>query len=55
MVLDLLKQQHILVVHGTGFNWPKPDHFRLVYLPHTQILEEAINRMGDFFKHYQQR
>ena len=55
MILDLLKQQHILLVHGTGFNWHKPDHFRLVYLPHKQVLKEAITRMGDFFANYQQK
>ena len=55
MVLDLLKQKQILLVHGTGFNWKKPDHFRLVFLPNKQILTEAITRMGDFFANYQQR
>lgn len=55
MVLDLLMQQNILVVHGTGFNWPKPDHFRLVFLPHQEVLEEAINRIGEFFSNYQQK
>ncbi len=55
MVLDLLKQKQILLVHGTGFNWNKPDHFRLVFLPNTQILIQAINRMKDFFSHYKQR
>ncbi len=55
MVLDLLKQKQILLVHGTGFNWKKPDHFRLVFLPNKQILTEAITRMGDFFSNYQQR
>jgi alanine-synthesizing transaminase len=54
MVLDLLLQQKILVVHGTGFNWPQPDHFRLVYLPEIHILEEAINRMAEFFSDYRQ-
>lgn len=54
MVLDLLTQKHILVVHGSGFNWHKPDHFRLVYLPQKEILEDAINRMGDFFSNYKQ-
>ena len=54
MVLDLLEQQHILLVHGTGFNWPKPDHFRLVFLPQREILEDALLRMGEFFKTYQQ-
>ena len=54
MILDLLKQQHILLVHGTGFNWPKPDHFRLVYLPHIEILDQAITRMEEFFDNYKQ-
>lgn len=54
MVLDLLNEKHILLVHGTGFNWHKPDHFRLVYLPNIQTLTEALNRMADFFSSYQQ-
>jgi alanine-synthesizing transaminase len=54
MVFDLLEQQHILLVHGTGFNWPQPNHFRLVFLPHREIIEDAIIRMGEFFKTYQQ-
>jgi alanine-synthesizing transaminase len=54
MVLDLLVQQHILLVHGTGFNWPKPDHFRLVFLPQKEVIEDALSRMGEFFKTYQQ-
>lgn len=54
MILDLLTQKHILLVHGTGFNWHKPDHFRLVYLPQREVLEEALNRMADFFCHYRQ-
>ena len=55
MVLDLLKQKQILLVHGTGFNWNKPDHFRLVFLPNKQILSQALNRMKDFFANYKQR
>ncbi len=55
MVLDLLKQQQILVVHGTGFNWPDVDHFRLVYLPQKSVLEQAIDRIAEFFNHYQQK
>ena len=54
MVLDLLQQQHILLVHGTGFNWQKPDHFRIVYLPNMQTLHEALSRMRAFFQNYQQ-
>jgi alanine-synthesizing transaminase len=47
-VLDLLRDQHVLVVHGGGFNWPKPDHFRIVTLPHVEDLEDAIGRIGSF-------
>ncbi|HHL31860.1 MAG TPA: pyridoxal phosphate-dependent aminotransferase [Oceanospirillales bacterium] len=55
MVLDLLTQKHILLVHGTGFNWPRADHFRLVFLPHSDVLKQAISRMADFFSNYQQK
>jgi alanine-synthesizing transaminase len=54
MVLDLLKQQHIYVVQGTGFNWPDPDHFRLVTLPHAEDLSEAIEKIGVFLSTYLQ-
>ena len=47
-VLDLLRAKKILVTHGTGFNWPEPDHFRLVTLPDVAVLEEAIGRIGEF-------
>jgi alanine-synthesizing transaminase len=47
-VIDLLRAQHILVTHGTGFNWFRPDHFRLVTLPDVEVLTEAIGRIGDF-------
>ncbi|MGQ4535777.1 pyridoxal phosphate-dependent aminotransferase [Dermabacteraceae bacterium P13264] len=46
--LDLLREKKILVVHGTGFNWPEPDHFRVVTLPDTETLEQALTRMGEF-------
>ncbi|MFK8013729.1 MAG: pyridoxal phosphate-dependent aminotransferase [Marinicellaceae bacterium] len=55
MILDLLQAQHILLVHGSGFNWPKPDHFRLVFLPHKATITEAINRMALFFQNYKQK
>jgi alanine-synthesizing transaminase len=48
LVIDLLRAKHLLVTHGTGFNWPRPDHFRLVTLPDVDLLEEAIGRIGDF-------
>lgn len=54
-ILDLLIDKHILLVHGTAFNWPKPDHFRLVYLPAKEILEDALNRLQDFLKNYRQK
>ncbi|MGK5554178.1 pyridoxal phosphate-dependent aminotransferase [Actinomadura kijaniata] len=47
---DLLEQQKILVVQGTGFNWPDTDHFRVVTLQHADELEEAIGRIGDFLE-----
>ncbi len=51
---DLLSEQKLLVVHGSGFNWPTNDHFRLVFLPRVEILEEAIARLGTFLKTYTQ-
>ena len=47
-VLDLLREQHVLVVQGTGFNWPHPDHLRIVTLPRADDLTDAIGRIGDF-------
>lgn len=54
MVLDLLRQEKILLVHGRGFNWPDVDHFRLVFLPPKEILSDALERMSRFFSHYRQ-
>ena len=53
-VLDLLRAQKLLVVQGTGFNWPAPDHFRVVTLPRVADLEEAIGRIGVFLQTYRQ-
>ncbi|MGI6407213.1 MAG: pyridoxal phosphate-dependent aminotransferase [Gammaproteobacteria bacterium] len=53
-VLDLLLQEKLLVVQGTAFNWPWPDHFRVVTLPRTEDLEVAIGRIGNFMKTYRQ-
>jgi len=47
-VIELLRAKKILVTHGTGFNWPEPDHFRLVTLPDVDVLEEAIGRIAEF-------
>lgn len=52
--LDLLRQEKLLVVQGSGFNWPQPDHFRMVFLPHTDELGEAIGRLKRFLGHYRQ-
>ncbi|WP_028637876.1 pyridoxal phosphate-dependent aminotransferase [Nocardioides sp. URHA0032] len=49
-VIDLLRAKKILVTHGTGFNWPRPDHFRLVTLPDVHVLEEAIGRIADYLE-----
>ena len=46
--LDLLKEKKILIVHGGGFNWKQPDHFRIVYLPRIEILKEATGKLADF-------
>ncbi len=54
MVLDLLRAQRILIVQGTGFNWPEPDHFRLVTLPRAEDIEDAVTRIGDFLQGYTQ-
>lgn len=51
---DLLKQEKLLVVQGTAFNWPEPDHFRIVSLPYMDQLEDAINRIARFLSKYKQ-
>ncbi|WP_087881522.1 aminotransferase class I/II-fold pyridoxal phosphate-dependent enzyme [Arabiibacter massiliensis] len=52
--LDLLHEKRLLVVHGGGFNWKKPDHFRVVYLPRIEVLGEAMRDLSDFLSHYRQ-
>lgn len=47
-VLDLLRTEHILVTHGTGFNWPEPDHFRIVCLPDAPVLERAVESIARY-------
>ncbi len=54
MVEDLLVRQKVLVVQGTGFNWPDPDHFRIVFLPAPDELKIAMEKIADFFKQYKQ-
>jgi alanine-synthesizing transaminase len=51
-VLELLRAQHVLVVQGTGFNWPHPDHLRIVTLPRVDELTDAIGRLGEFLGDY---
>lgn len=54
MVLDLLTQEKILIVHGSAFNWPDTDHFRVVFLPHVEQLTKAINSIERFLSTYKQ-
>lgn len=54
LVLDLLRQEKILLVHGTGFNWPDPDHLRIVFLPREDDLQQAMLRFGNFLSRYSQ-
>ncbi|MDR3342114.1 MAG: pyridoxal phosphate-dependent aminotransferase [Treponema sp.] len=53
-IMDFLLDQHILLVQGTGFNWNKPDHFRVVFLPDRETLTDALYRLGNFLEHYRQ-
>ena len=52
---ELLAEEKVLIVQGTGFNWPRPDHFRLVFLPNSDDLAEAIGRIARFLEHYRKR
>ena len=52
--LDLLRQEKILVVHGSGFNWPEPDHFRIVFLPRVEDLQMGLERLARFLSSYRQ-
>jgi alanine-synthesizing transaminase len=54
-ILELLEDQKVLVVQGSGFNWPHPDHFRIVFLPNADDLTESIGRIGKFLDHYARR
>ncbi|MDC9588275.1 pyridoxal phosphate-dependent aminotransferase [Xenorhabdus sp. XENO-10] len=54
MVLDLLLQEKVLLVQGTAFNWPAPDHFRIVTLPHVTDLQMAIDKFSRFIGNYHQ-
>lgn len=52
--LDLLREKKILIIHGGGFNWSQPDHFRVVYLPRVEILKDATEKLADFLTTYRQ-
>lgn len=52
--LDLLRDKKLLIVHGGGFNWKEPDHFRIVYLPRIEVLKDAVGKLGDFLSYYRQ-
>ncbi len=54
-VLDFLKAKHILLVHGGGFHWETPDHFRIVYLPDLDSLKTSMDALEDFLKTYKQK
>ena len=52
--LDLLRDKKILIIHGGGFNWKQPDHFRVVYLPRIEVLKDAMDSLDDFLSYYRQ-
>jgi alanine-synthesizing transaminase len=52
---ELLAEEKVLIVQGTGFNWPEPDHFRIVFLPNADDLAEAIGRIERFLSNYRKR
>jgi len=54
-ILELLEAEKVLVVQGTGFNWPHPDHLRIVFLPNMDDLTDAIGRIARFLESYRKR
>ncbi len=52
---DLLAEEKVLIVQGTGFNWPRTDHFRVVFLPNADDLTDALGRVARFLDHYRRR
>lgn len=52
--LDLLRDKHVLIVGGKGFNWETPGYFRVVYLPRMETLKEAMDKLEDFLSYYRQ-
>jgi len=55
LILDLLLEEKVLLVQGTGFNWKQPDHFRVVFLPNVDDLTEAMGRIARFLEQYRKR
>ncbi|MBP3633864.1 MAG: aminotransferase class I/II-fold pyridoxal phosphate-dependent enzyme [Oscillospiraceae bacterium] len=53
--LDFLREKHVLLINGRGFNWGEPDHFRVVYLPRVEVLSDAMGKLSDFLSHYHQQ
>jgi alanine-synthesizing transaminase len=54
-ILELLENERVLLVQGSGFNWPHPDHFRVVFLPHEDDLRDALGRVARFLEGYRRR
>ncbi|MEQ1917404.1 MAG: aminotransferase class I/II-fold pyridoxal phosphate-dependent enzyme, partial [Gallionella sp.] len=54
-ILELLEAEKVLVVQGSGFNWKSPDHIRVVFLPNTDDLIDAIGRIARFLEHYRKK
>jgi alanine-synthesizing transaminase len=54
-IADFLREEKVLLVQGSGFNWAKPDHFRIVFLPHEDVLREAIGRLAKFLERYRKK
>jgi alanine-synthesizing transaminase len=52
---ELLAEEKVLIVQGTGFNWVDPDHFRLVFLPNSDDLADAVGRIERFLHHYRKQ
>lgn len=52
--MDFLKEKQVLLIPGSGFNWKQPDHFRVVYLPEVDVLEQATNKLAEFLQTYRQ-
>ena len=54
-ITEFLREEKVLLVQGSGFNWPHPDHFRVVFLPHEDELREAVQRLARFLEGYRKR